>query len=178
MTTPLQIYKTIVALRQHFTNPSYDFFKKNGAIYVNEDVFVKRVDYYLFEQFSKKPDYFNHILANILENEKIWIHTLLSPESNTIYKNWKCRTESLSYLFKEEMKNIKLIDIEDAYLTSSISFETFTICADINWNILHSSVESNPILEELVFKAKKYRPFLSYNKEKMWKLLGERYVVS
>ena len=47
-------YKTYVALKNHFTSDSYDYFKYKGRVRVKEESFLKRKDKFYFEKIEKK----------------------------------------------------------------------------------------------------------------------------
>ena len=47
-------YKTYVALKNHFTSDSYDYFKYKGKARVKEETFLKRKDKFFFEKIEKK----------------------------------------------------------------------------------------------------------------------------
>ena len=42
MTTPLEAYQTYLAIKNHFSSPSYDYFKYQGKVKVNSQSFEKR----------------------------------------------------------------------------------------------------------------------------------------
>ena len=46
--TGFECYKTYLALKHHFTNQSYDYFKYNGKTKANEQTFKTRKDRYFF----------------------------------------------------------------------------------------------------------------------------------
>jgi hypothetical protein len=73
------------ALKLHFTQESYDFFKYNGKTNVSVTTFENRKDKYHFYKLSRrlaqKEDMIDFIVANLVEDEKTWVGSLLMQES-------------------------------------------------------------------------------------------------
>ena len=52
--TPIEVYKTYLAFKNHFTKKNYDYFKYCGKTNASRDAFNKRKDRYFFERMSRK----------------------------------------------------------------------------------------------------------------------------
>ena len=63
-----ECYKEYVALKNHFTKPSYDYFKYNGKAKLNPSSFDGRKDKLFFQKLAKHPDVHNFLVANLSEN--------------------------------------------------------------------------------------------------------------
>ena len=179
-------YKCYIALRQHFTS-EYDYFKYNGKVNVSPTSFETRKDKFQFYKLSKKKNYQNLILANLISDTgKKWIGDLLTTESEDIYNEWLKRTQSLGYHFKTELSllrddfdsNFKVVDgqhpfILERFLQGKISLETLVIiddCVEIfsYWN---RKIDSQIIWNGVYCKSRKYKPFLHYDKSSMKKTM-------
>lgn len=181
-------YILYMALTKHF-NSSYDFFKYNGKIRANLSNLETRKDKYMFEKLGKKRDPKGFILSNIIQNNCGWVGDLFTDKADENFVEWERRTQSLTYTFKNEieklddslMKNFKLKNGEPFIYTlfkqKEISIETLIIIMKIfflfdRWE----SVFSNNIIMEEHFKLfKKYEPFVVFDKNKMKRLIKERF---
>ena len=54
--TPFETYKHYLSLKNHFTNPKYDFFRYGAKSRASMASFNKRKDKYWFEKTSRKYD--------------------------------------------------------------------------------------------------------------------------
>ena len=178
-----ECYKEYVALKNHFTKPSYNYFKYNGKSKLNIKSFESRSDKLFFQKVAKHHDPRNYILANLLENNKLWIRDIAYNESAVrVYQDWAKRQQSLMYLFKEELSklnadfdsNFKVEDQTHPYviklfLRKEISLETLVILVDLvkcsaYWS---KRFEYDPTVEDVLNKIMKYRPFITYDREKV-----------
>ena len=98
------------ALKLHFTQESYDYFKYNGKSNVSVTSFENRKDKYHFyklsRRFSQKEDLISFVVANLLEDDKSWIGKLLEPEAETIYLKQQKVIQSLSYIFENDCREL------------------------------------------------------------------------
>ena len=98
-------FKTYMALKRHFTQESYDIFKYNGKLNnTGFDKFETRRDKYQFSKLSKlkNPDHF--MLANSLKDDNFWPGDVDNMNSHAVYVNWQKRQQSMSYMFKQDLK--------------------------------------------------------------------------
>ena len=58
------LFKTYVALKNHFTTDTYDFIKYGGKVSVKENTFRKRADLSLFCKLAKSRANSHSILAS------------------------------------------------------------------------------------------------------------------
>ena len=52
--TPIETYKTYISLKNHFTQPKYDYTKYGGKVKASEKAFYKRKDRFWFEKLSRQ----------------------------------------------------------------------------------------------------------------------------
>jgi hypothetical protein len=182
MMSAFDTYKEYLALKNHFSSPSYDYFKYNGKLKVNATSFNSRKDKLFFQKLSKHPDVHNFLVANLSKNEKAWIKDLAySEEAENIYKNWLKVNQSLTYVIKNELGELELpFDsnfktngdhpyLLKRYLGGDISLETLCVLLDLTRAKKHwdSKMEYDPIYQEVKLKIEKYTPFIKYDKEKV-----------
>lgn len=187
-----EAYKDYVALKNHFTKPSYDYVKYNGKTGLKQESFNKRKDKIFFEKLAKNENFHEFLVANLSDNPKLWIRDLSYSESAQVtYQNWKKRTQSLSYIFKQETNqhlckpfNYNFVCkpnehpiLLKLYLRNSICLETFCIVLDLTESIPYfdKKMEYDPVWEDISMKVKKYIPFIKYDKDKFKKIILDFY---
>ena len=90
-------YQLYVALRNHFTSKSYDFFKYNGKVKVSEEKFNTRRDRFIFEKLGRHPDARGLLIANLSEDSNRYITDIVSDRGQDIYARWMGRSSARSY---------------------------------------------------------------------------------
>lgn len=190
---PFQVYCEYLALKSHFTNPKYDYFKYNKKVRASLTSFNRRKDKYFFEKSSRKyadKEIVDFLVSNFVATNNIggiWIGEIISSGERT-YREWMKRQQSLTYLFKEQSEELlSEIKLEDAFsclkghppvlkkfLGGKISIETLTIY-DIIFQFANAfdTKLSDPVWETVSLKIKKYKPFLNINVFNYKKLLRE-----
>ena len=192
MMSGFECYKEYLALKQHFTQQGYDYFRYNGKVKANGKSFESRPDKLFFMKIAKHTDPVNFMLANLVENEKTWVKEMAySQVAEQIYKDWLKRNQSLLYIFKEELSklnedfdsNFKVTDrshpiVIKLFLRKEISLETLVILVDQVKCIAYWSkrFEYDPTMEEVLKKIQKYKPFLKYDVDKAKKILVDKFV--
>jgi len=191
--TPFETYQTYLSMKSHFTNSKYDFFKYGGKSRATVTSFNKRKDKYWFEKTSRKysdQEITNFLLANFVTTDtpqNLWIGEIInSGERN--YADWMRRQQSLTYLFKEQSRELlsekKLEEIFNCskghplilkkYLGGSINLETFAIFEKIfSFGKNFDDKLKDPVWESVSLKLKKYLPFLNINVFQYKKFLRE-----
>jgi hypothetical protein len=108
--TGYETFSLYQALKLHFTQESYDFFKYNGKTNVSVTTFENRKDKYHFYKLSRrlaqKEDMIDFIVANLVEDEKTWVGSLLMQESEVNYRKHQKVIQSMSYTFENDCKLI------------------------------------------------------------------------
>jgi hypothetical protein len=196
--TPFDVYKTYLALKNHFTNENYDYFKYAGKSRASVTSFNKRKDRYFFERCSRKmndDEVINYFVSNFVlhdDPQRVWIGEIMqSGEGN--YNEWKKRTQSLSYVFSEEIE--KVFDGKDfdimfdcksgshpqilkEYLKKNLSIETLVILDQIlNFSKKYDRILNDMVWETVSNKIKKYKPFmLNIDVSKFKKILKEKVI--
>lgn len=188
-----ELYQYYCAVKQHFTS-SYDFFKYNGKVSANPSSFETRKDKFFFYKLTKKEDPKGKILANLVNDPKVWIGDIADNEKcDSVYTDWVARQQRLKYAFKSDLS--ELDDDFDAefkvtngqhphvlkiYLMKRMGLETLVILDDLlgcfkYWDKKISDKIIYPNINNIVSK---YRPFVhkeGFDIEKYKEILLDKY---
>jgi len=191
MMSALECYKEYLALKNHFSKPSYDYFKYNGKVKVNASSFDSRKDKLFFQKLAKHPDVHSFLIANLAIDSKAWIRDLAYSETaEKTYKDWLKRQQSLTYNFKQELSKLDedfnnnfLIKDNDhpillkKFLGSEISLETICILLDLTGAKNHwdKKMQYDLVWDNTRTKIEKYTPFIKYDKEKIKNILLDHF---
>jgi hypothetical protein len=171
-------YLKYLAIKSHFSQEKYDYFKYNGKVKATEQSFIKRNDRYFFERLSKRlkreEDIEMFFVANFFYNSNFWIG---ESDLDTSYNLLNKKISGIQYLFK--MEALQLFDIEQdfdvlftcqgdypillkEYCSGAISAETIIILNDIlhifkTWS---KNISDTLVWPEKKFQLEKYAPFL------------------
>ena len=181
--TPFETYQHYLSLKNHFTNPKYDFFKYGSKTRASMASFNKRKDKYWFEKTSRKysnKEIVNFLVSNFVSTDNpqnLWIGEIINSGERK-YADWTKRQQSLTYLFKEQSNELlsenDLESIFDCskghpkilkkFLGGNISLETLTIYEIIfHFSKNFDKKLNDPVGESVNLKIKKYTPFLNIN---------------
>lgn len=191
--TPYDVYTTYLAMKKHFTDVKYDFFRYNGKTRSSVSAFNKRRDKYFFERISRKlsdDEIKLYFIANFVATDNpssVWIGEIIqSGERN--YQELSKKYQSITYTFGQEcvelFENRKLDQVFDCskghppllkmYLSGDLSVETVTILDQIfNYTRVFDKKLLDPVWETVSLKIKKYKPFINIDVLKCKKVLRE-----
>jgi len=179
--TPFETYQHYLSLKNHFTNPKYDFFKYGAKTRASVTSFNKRKDKYWFEKTSRKYDnkeVVNFLVSNFVSADNpqnLWIGEIINSGERT-YAEWMRRQQSLTYLFKEQSNELlsenKLEDVFNCskghpiilkkFLSGQLSLETLVIYEKIfGFSKTFDKKLDDPVWETVSLKIKKYNPFIN-----------------
>ena len=191
--TPFETYQTYLSMKSHFTNKRYDFFKYGGKSRATITSFNKRKDKYWFEKTSRKysdQEITDFLLSNFVNTDtpqNLWIGEIINSGERK-YADWMRRQQSLTYLLKEQSKELlsekKLEEVFNCskghppilkkYLGGDISLETLVIFEKIfSFGKKFNRKLKDPVWETVNMKMKKYIPFLNINVFQYKKILRE-----
>ena len=191
---PFETYKSYLGLKNHFTKEKYDYIKYCGKSRASIESFYKRKDRFFFEKISRQKnddeviDFFVANFVSCDDPQALWIGEIMrNGEKN--YTNWKKRTQSLSYVFKEEIGNVfggkkfdemfeikgtKHPDIVKEHLQGNISLETFLILEKIlGFKKDFDKKLGDPVWKFLSLRMEKYNSFLNIDVFRYKKILKE-----
>jgi len=195
--TPIDVYKTYLAFKNHFTKQSYNYFKYSGKSKASVEAYNNRKDRYFFERMSRKKtddEIKEYFLANFVEcddPDRLWIGEIINTGEDN-YKSWAKRFQGLGYLFKTEVevfchketfqqlfavKGQSHPEILKKYLQGALSIETMVILDMIlEYTKDFDSKLIDPVWETVSLKIKKYKPFLNIDVTKYKQVLREQVI--
>ncbi len=190
---PFDAYKQYPSLKNHFTKEKYDYHMSCGKSRATVQSFYKRKDRFWFEKLARNKsdqeviEFFISNFVTCTDPGKMWIGEMIR-EGEGRYTSWKRRTQSLSYIFKEEMESVLAnSDINNAfassnghppilkeYLSGDISLETMVICDKIlGYRTDYDKNLTDPVWETVSMRMRKYSPFLNIDVFHYKKILKE-----
>ena len=191
--TPFETYQHYLSLKNHFTNPKYDFFKYGAKTRASITSFNKRKDKYWFEKTSRKysdQEILDFLVSNFAaadNPQNLWIGEIINS-GEKVYADWMKRRQSSTYLFKEQsnelLSNNELENLFNCskghpillkkFLGGEISLETFVIFEKIfGFSKNFDKKLKDPVWETVSLKLKKYNPFINIDVFKYKKILRD-----
>lgn len=180
-------------IKLHFNTPSYDFVKYKGAVQFKPEHFEIRRDKYSYYKLARRrsvSELKKFYIANFLVGKGNWVGDLLKVEADDIYRKWLSVNQSLTYTFMCDIKYIvdqgEWVDLIAAtqngypkllamYYSNKITLETLVILDDIKgfMKLWSTQIEETVVFPETLKIARKYRPFLTYDKKKFSGIFDE-----
>ena len=191
--TPFQVYIEYLALKSHFSNEKYDYFKYNKKVRASVASFNKRSDKYWFEKTSRKyndkeiVDFFVANFVSVDNPHSLWIGSLIN-EGEKVYLEWMKTNQSLTYIFKEQSTELfsqtKLENVFDCSKGHPILLKTFLkseLAPEIMviYDTIFSYISEfdkkllDPVWETVSLKIRKYNPFINIDVFQFKKILRE-----
>ena len=185
--TAYEAYQTFLAIKQHFTS-SYNFFKYGGKVKANPSSFEQRRDKFYFQKLSRHRDLRGFLVSNFVDRDIKWVGELITDESESVYKEWQKRNESLTYIVTEELSLLeddfisffkvkegqhpKLLSL---FKQNKISAETLCILNDLLsfFELWDKKIEDPVIWPSVRDRLLNYQPFVQYDKSKLKKVVKQ-----
>jgi len=133
-------------------------------------------------------EFFVANFASCNDPQSLWIGEIIK-EGEQSYKNWKKKSQSLTYIFKEEMTSLfenksveELFDIKGSshprilkeYLQGNVSLESLVLLDKIlSFRKSFDKKLLDPIWEFVSMRIRKYSPFIHIDIFKYRKILKE-----
>ena len=196
----IQVYRMYLAMKQHFSNPKFDFFQYNGQVNAKEKTYQERNDFWFFETIAKRlssEQVQELLLASFIQSDdptKVWIGDIKRDGKNRWLAHQK-QTQSMSYVVEQDLSTMadymetKGHTFNDLfaplgthpallklYIKGDVSLETMVvmdIC--LGYTKLWDKKMYDPLWEALSLKIKKYKSFLSINSDKYKKMMMEKF---
>lgn len=193
--SPFEAYSMFQAMKLHFTSDSYDYFKYHGKVKTTLEQFNGKKDKYFYHRLCRRYDadeIQNFLLANMLAGDPKWVGNFLDDEADAHYKQHVAHIQSLTYQFKNELQELfeNVDDLADLFklenngyhklfnetMNGTISRETAMIIDDVTncFSKFDTKLKGDFLWDKFYFKCRKYRPFLSYDKEKIKTILKQQ----
>lgn len=184
--TPFEAYCDFLAIKRHFQNEDYDYFRYNGKLKLSNDSFEKRRDKFYFYKLSKKKNAKELILSNMIRDSNVWIGDLVQEKMcDDVYLKWKQRQESMTYNYQKELDELdtefdKNFIVENGeypillkkYFHGKVSIDTMVV---LNKLVKYIPKWTKEIDDSIVWpserlKILKYEPFLKADIFKLKKI--------
>lgn len=173
-------YQKFLAIKMHFKNEKYDYFKYHGKVKANHDSFNARSDKYFFHKLSKRPKLELFLATNLRDNPDLWVGKIFEEEHQKKFVETEKRLQSLEYLFKLDMQKFDTLDdalvvkggnypkIVNEYNRNNIMPETLIILNGTLkvFDYWSSQIDDTIIWPQTRQKLEKYGRFFSYDKNK------------
>ena len=187
----VDVCRTYLAFKQHFSNPKFDFFQYDGKVKIKEETYQQRSDFWFFETLARKltdQEIKEYMLASFVSSEnptKVWIGDI-KRNGHDNWLVWQKLQSGLTYTFQQDCQ--RLVDLmEEKQYSFNDLFKTMgghppslrlqckqQICLEslIILDMILGFMKDwdqklkDPLWEQLSFKIRKYRPFLSINTNK------------
>lgn len=189
--TPYEVYTTYLAMKKHFCDLKYDYFRYHGKTRSSVASFNRRKDRYFFEKMSRKltdDEIKLYFIANFVSTDNpssIWVGEIIRSGEKHFQKLVKTH-QSMSYIFTQECQELfseyKLGEIFSPknghppilkkYLSGETSIETLVILNSVfNYSKDLDKRLTDPVWEMISMKLNKYRPFLNIDTDRYKKVL-------
>lgn len=163
-------FRYYIALKLHFQDNDYDFFRNEARVTATLTSFNGRKDKFHFEKAAHLFDdkkYINKLLVAITTNGDVWIKDIFTPANQNNYLKRMAYLDNFQQKFNEEIcklqthclkKRISLneIDYLKMYNRGILSTEALCFISE------HYQLETNddPLLEQSLKLILRYRPFI------------------
>mgnify|MGYP003134445571 CR=1 FL=1 len=193
------VYRMYLAMKQHFSNPKFDFFQYNGQVNAKEETYQQRNDFYFFETIARKyqkNEIQEFLLASFIlssDPSKVWIGDIKRAGKDR-WLAYQKQTQSMSYLVEQDLGTV--VDYMETqghsfndlfaslgthptllrlHIKGDVSLETLVVM-DMVLGFMKEWDKKliDPLWENISFKIKKYKPFLCINTSKYRELLKQR----
>ena len=195
------VYRTYLAMKLHYSSDKFEFFQYDGKVNAKEETYHDRNDFYCFETVARKYDsqeIKEYMLASFVEAgnpSKVWIGDIKRSGKDR-WLVWAKRQQSLAYLVEQDLDSMvehletkgdtfnSLFETMGGhpallrlYIKRSINLETLIIF-DLVLNFMRTWDKElrDPLWEQLSFKIKNYKPFLSIPTIKYKQLMKETFI--
>ena len=191
----MKAYQEYVALRLHFTQDKYDYFKYLGKVKpIKDSTFEARNDVFHFRRLERryKDDLTGFYVANMSQGVR-FIREMVTVEAEKRYVDWKRHMESITYRFKQDMQNIteNCKDVAKAWSTSGdhpevlrlylggkLSIESLILSDRVlkfqdNWD---SRISDTIIWPDVSRLMKKYGPFIKADTDAVKKTMRQVFI--
>ena len=190
------VYRMYLAMKLHFTNPNFDYFTAGGKTNAKEKTYQQRNDFWFYETLAKKytkEEIQELLLASFVISEdstKVWIGDIKQSGKDR-WVVWKKSQQSLAYTVEQDLESVASSMGSQGYTFNNL-FETMgghppllklflkrqlNLDTLVVMDIVLGFVErwdkdlDDPLWRNLSLKIKKYKPFLSINRNKYQEIL-------
>ena len=194
------VYRMYLAMKLHFTNPNFDYFTAGGKTNAKEKTYQQRNDFWFYETLARKhtkEEIQELLLASFALSEdtsKVWIGDI-KVSGKDRWMVWKKSQQSLAYTVEQDLESVVSSMGSQGYTFNNL-FETMgghppllklflkrqlnldtLVVMDIVLGFTNSwdKQMDDPLWNNLSLKIKKYKPFLSINRNKYQEILKGKF---
>lgn len=186
--TAFETFCKFLALKNHFTQKKYDYFKYRGKVTASKDSFLARRDRFQFQKLSRQYDEKElelFIVANLVAG-KSWVTDLMDSEAHENYQAFRRQIEAITYTFEQELtkafqsvkepkelfrvSNGQYPKLLELHLSGTVSLPTLSILnvyVDYFDKFDERIGADDPIWSKVRDCARKLLPFITYDREKI-----------
>jgi len=188
-------YRIFHNLKLHFNQEKYDFGKYNGkSPSTSIKSFKGKKNKYQYYALSKKDNYPQIALANLLRDSSIWVGDCLTSDASDIYFDWKYRVVNIHRHFEEQLKLLSnhypdeirvpkgeiYPPLYNKQINGCISDESMLLLDTVipmidRWN---TTIKDEFLYPPYSLKLKKYKTFLDYDPKRVKDIFKKRYKIS
>lgn len=182
-----ETYNTYLAVKSHFNQPNYDFFRYRGKVKVSKDTFATRRDRFQFQKASRmyEPDEMASLFVCCFIKGKTWIGDMIDEEAHSDFVDYKRRRQALTYTFTSDLdKLFSEHHPSELFRSKKGSFPpilTYIISGTVSpetVSILNHFIGFTQNFDDVFSKQKliveKYIAFIEFDKKKMKAILKEK----
>ena len=195
------VYRMYLAMKLHFSQPHFDYFASNGKTNAKEKTYQQRNDYWFYETLARKytkEEIQELLLASFVLSEepsKVWIGDIKASGRDR-WMVFKKLQQSFAYSFEQDCSSIFNYMAAQGYsfnnlfetlgghhptllklfLKRRINLETLIVLdVVLGYTKRWDKEMKDPLWESVSLKIRKYKPFLSINRNKYQQVLKEKF---
>ena len=103
-----ETYCLFLALKNHLTTKSYDYFKYSGKTNASQDSFMSRKDRFHYQRLCRmcEDDQMKDFILSNLIKGKLWVGEMLDDEAEQNFKEYSKRKQAFTYNFSNELDKL------------------------------------------------------------------------
>jgi hypothetical protein len=185
--TPQEVFHAVIAIRLHFSDWEYDYFRYHGRV-KNAVYDPSETNSFFYAKIAQERDPEFFVAANLVENHRRWVGDF--AKDRVTYARRSGNVGKLSYLIPQELDKLapdfdanihcepgrhpRLIR---AYLGGMVSLETAAILTDVAECLPYwrEVMAEDAVGLGVATRLWKYIPFIRYDREKISNLIASYY---
>lgn len=178
--SPYQVYRSYLALKLHFSNSKFDFFKSNGITRASKESYSKCKEHEIrtFEKIAAMREPKTFLVGNFIFGSNNYIREFTDKP----YIEYRKYLVNGDYIFGEEIKQLRLpyklnFDIENSgnipyilYLYNDKRISLYT-CVIFNRLLDWCNKIENPLIQSQIDLINKSSGFFKYDENHVKKML-------
>ena len=104
-----ETYCLFLALKNHLTTKSYDYFKYSGKTNASQDSFMSRKDRFHYQRLCRmcEDDQMKDFILSNLIKGKLWVGEMLDDEAEQNFKEYSKRKQAFTYRSEEHTSELQ-----------------------------------------------------------------------